>query len=103
MNQPPTPNCENQPKTTELTWRQRNPERAQALGRAWRKSNRDKDHEHCRRYARTHRADVTARVRRWQLKQPREAFLALQRRYKANGRARRIPGRPAGKVTASLP
>ena len=73
-----------------LTWQQRNPERARELQRAWRKANPEKARQSCHRYARAHRKDVTARVRRWQLKQDPEAFKALQRQYKTNQKARRL-------------
>jgi hypothetical protein len=61
-----------------------------ALERARRRANPEKNREQCRRYAQSHRKQVVARVRRWQLKQDPEAFRALQRRYYANAKARRL-------------
>jgi hypothetical protein len=66
-------------KPTKLTWHQRNSE---------------KNREQCRRYAQSHRLQVTARVRRWQLKQDPAAFRALQRQYEANARARQLQAVP---------
>ena len=61
-----------------------------ALVRARRAANPEKNREQCRRYAQTHREDVNRRVRRWQLKQNPAAFRALQRQYEANARARQL-------------
>lgn len=62
-------------ESTKLTYHQRNPE---------------KNREQCRRYAQTHREQVNARVRRWQLKQDPAKFAALQAQYRRNERARKL-------------
>jgi hypothetical protein len=103
MNQLLPPNCKTPPKPT-------NREALNAKARARRRANPEPDREHCHHYARAHRADVTARVRRWQLKQDPEAFRALQRRYSANWRARKLQAAaptpaaptPAAVTTAAL-
>jgi ribosomal protein S6 len=84
------PNPSKTVESTKLTYHQRNRETLNAKARARRAANPEKNREQCRRYAQSHRKQVTARVRRWQLKQDPEAFKALQRRYKANERARRL-------------
>jgi hypothetical protein len=61
-----------------------------ASARAWCRANPELDRERRRRYARTHRADVTRRVRRWQLRQDPANFAAKQAQYRRNGKARKL-------------
>jgi hypothetical protein len=79
-----------------LTKRQQNREAVNAKARARYWANLEKARQQCKRYAQSHRKQVTARVRRWQLKQDPEAFKALQRRYKTNEQARKLQAAPPG-------
>ena len=90
------PNPSKTVESTKLTYHQRNCETLNAKARARRAANPEKNREQCRRYAQSHRKQVTARVRRWQLKQDPEAFKALQRRYKTNEQARKLQAAPPG-------
>lgn|ERR1035437_8892844 len=82
MNQPPSkPPCKPVKPTREEV-------NAKARARYW--ADPEKARQSCHRYARTHREDVNRRVRAWQLRQDPAAFRALQRRYYATARARKL-------------
>jgi siroheme synthase (precorrin-2 oxidase/ferrochelatase) len=88
------PNPSKTVESTKLTYHQRNCETLNAKARARRAANPEKNREQCRRYAKSHREQVNARVRRWQKRMNPEKFHALQRQYRLNSKARKLLAMP---------